>query len=188
MDILTLVLGWFSHWPCISRAFSGELVWFAHLLGEGNNLESILLISLVADLSDSVSLFRMQECRPPSPQDAGMILLSMGDGILTHLSKVSRPNIMNSHPPTSSQILWIETQWAYGLLLLQCVGPQQGRTKGWKSLVAEVGSSITCVGPGWGGLKAGLSGDCQLHRPLSCLWLCISWQLASGGNVPRGSK
>jgi hypothetical protein len=29
--------------------------------------------------------FRMQECRPPSPQDVGMILLSMGDGILTHL-------------------------------------------------------------------------------------------------------
>jgi hypothetical protein len=28
-----------------SRAFSGELVWLAPLLGEGNNLESILLIS-----------------------------------------------------------------------------------------------------------------------------------------------
>jgi hypothetical protein len=27
----------------------------------------------------------MQECRPPSPQEVGMILLSMGDGILTHL-------------------------------------------------------------------------------------------------------
>jgi hypothetical protein len=27
----------------------------------------------------------MQECRPPSPQDAGMILLSMEDEILTHL-------------------------------------------------------------------------------------------------------
>jgi hypothetical protein len=68
------------------RAFSGELVWFAPLLGEGNNLESILLISPVADLSDSVYLsFRMQERRPPSPQDAGMILLSMGDGILTPL-------------------------------------------------------------------------------------------------------
>jgi hypothetical protein len=35
-----------------------------------------------ADLSDSAF-----------PQDAGMILLSMGDGILTHLPKVSRPNI-----------------------------------------------------------------------------------------------
>jgi hypothetical protein len=56
-------------------AFSSELVWFAPLLGEGNNLESILLISPV----------RMQECRPPSSQDAGMIVLSMGDGILTHL-------------------------------------------------------------------------------------------------------
>jgi hypothetical protein len=36
--------------------FLGELVWLAPLLGEGNNLESILLISPVADLSDSVSL------------------------------------------------------------------------------------------------------------------------------------
>jgi hypothetical protein len=39
-----------------SQAFSGELVWFAPLLGEGNNIESILLISPVADLSDPVSL------------------------------------------------------------------------------------------------------------------------------------
>jgi hypothetical protein len=62
-----------------SRAFSGELVWFAPLLGEGNNLESILLISPVADLYLS---FRTQERRPPSPQDAGMIWPSMGDGIL----------------------------------------------------------------------------------------------------------
>jgi hypothetical protein len=55
MDVLTL--GWgISHWPCISRASLGELVWFAPLLGEGNNLENILLISPVADLSDSVSL------------------------------------------------------------------------------------------------------------------------------------
>jgi hypothetical protein len=36
----------------------------------------------VADLYLS---FRMQECRPPSPQDAGMILSSMGDGILRSL-------------------------------------------------------------------------------------------------------
>jgi hypothetical protein len=71
-----------SHWPCVSRAFSGEMVWFAPLLGEGNNLESILLISPVAGLYLS---FRMQECRPPSPQDAGMTVPFMGDGTLTHL-------------------------------------------------------------------------------------------------------
>jgi hypothetical protein len=65
-----------------SWAFSGELVWFAPLLGEGNNIKSILLISPVAGLYLS---FRMQECRPPSPQDAGMVVLSMGNGILTHL-------------------------------------------------------------------------------------------------------
>jgi hypothetical protein len=50
------------------RAFSGELVWFAPLLGDGNNLESILLISPVAEM-----------------QATGMLVLSMGDGILTHL-------------------------------------------------------------------------------------------------------
>jgi hypothetical protein len=75
-------LGGFFSLAMDSWAFSGGLVWFAPLLGEGNNLESILLISPVADLYLS---FRMQESRPPSPQDVGMIGLSMGDGILTHL-------------------------------------------------------------------------------------------------------
>jgi hypothetical protein len=58
--------------------------WFGlHLYwGRGKNLESILLISPVANLYLS---FRMQECRLLTPQDAGMILLSMGDVILTHL-------------------------------------------------------------------------------------------------------
>jgi hypothetical protein len=64
------------------EAFSGELVWLASLWGRGNNLESILLISPVAELYLS---FRKQECRPPSPQDAGMLVPSTGDGILTHL-------------------------------------------------------------------------------------------------------
>jgi hypothetical protein len=75
-------LGGFFSLAMDLRAFSGELVWFAPLLGEWNNLESILLISPVADLCLS---FRTQECRPPSPQDTGLILPSMGDGILTHL-------------------------------------------------------------------------------------------------------
>jgi hypothetical protein len=58
--------------------------WFGlHLYwGRENNLESILLISPVADLYLS---FKMQKGRPPTPQEAGMLLLSMGDGILTHL-------------------------------------------------------------------------------------------------------
>jgi hypothetical protein len=61
-----------------------QVNWFGlHLYwGRGNNLESILLISPEADLYLS---FRMQECRPPSPQDVGMVLPSIGDGILTHL-------------------------------------------------------------------------------------------------------
>jgi hypothetical protein len=49
-------LGGFFPLAMDSRAFLGELVWFAPLLGEGNNLKSILLISPVADLSASVSL------------------------------------------------------------------------------------------------------------------------------------
>jgi hypothetical protein len=64
------------------QAFLGEMLWLAPLLGEGNNLESILLISPVADLYLS---FKMQECRPPSPHHVEMILPSVGDGILTHL-------------------------------------------------------------------------------------------------------
>jgi hypothetical protein len=52
--------------------------------GGGDNLESIL--SALWKIYETLYLsFRMQECRPPSPQDVGMILLSMGDGILTHL-------------------------------------------------------------------------------------------------------
>jgi hypothetical protein len=48
-----------------------------------------LLISPVADLYLS---FRTQERRPPSPQDAGMIWLSMGDGILICL-RLSDPTL-----------------------------------------------------------------------------------------------
>jgi hypothetical protein len=72
----------FSHWLWIHGL--AQVNWFGvHLYwGRGDNLDSILLISPVADVYLS---FRMQECRPPSPQDAGIILLSMGDGILTHL-------------------------------------------------------------------------------------------------------
>jgi hypothetical protein len=82
MDILTLGYVGFSHWPWIHGL--SQVNWFSlHLYwGRGNNLESILLISPVADLYLS---FSKQECRLPSPQDAGMILASMGDGILTHL-------------------------------------------------------------------------------------------------------
>jgi hypothetical protein len=49
------VLGGFFSLAIDLQPFSGELVWFALLWGRGNNLESILLISPVADLSDPVS-------------------------------------------------------------------------------------------------------------------------------------
>jgi hypothetical protein len=58
-----------------SQAFLGELVCFASYWGRGNNHESILLISPVADLSDLISPL----------QDAGIIALSMG-GWDTHSS------------------------------------------------------------------------------------------------------
>jgi hypothetical protein len=51
-------------------------------LGRGNNLEIILLISPMADLYLS---FRMQKCRPLSPQDAGIIIALHG-GWDTHSS------------------------------------------------------------------------------------------------------
>jgi hypothetical protein len=55
MDILTLGLVDFSHWPWICGL--SQVNWFGlHLYwGRGNNLESILLISPVADLSDPES-------------------------------------------------------------------------------------------------------------------------------------
>jgi hypothetical protein len=56
------------------RAVFNELVCLP-LMG-GNNLESILFISPMVDLRDPVS----------PPQGAGLIVLSMGDGILAYLS------------------------------------------------------------------------------------------------------
>jgi hypothetical protein len=81
--------------------------WFGLLLnGEAmDNLESILLISPVADLSDPLSPVQDAEMQIyNSFSDAGMhrfitlllgagiIVLNRGDGILTHLPWVSRPN------------------------------------------------------------------------------------------------
>jgi hypothetical protein len=61
-----------------------------HLYWGRGTIERILLFSPVADLSDFVALLsgtemqftspsQVQECRPLTPQDAGMILLSMGE-------------------------------------------------------------------------------------------------------------
>jgi hypothetical protein len=73
-------LGGFFSFAMDLRAFLGELVCFAPYWGKGNSLQSILLISPVADLSSSgcrkadlqLSL-RIQECRFTTPfQDVGM--------------------------------------------------------------------------------------------------------------------
>jgi hypothetical protein len=51
-----------------------------------SNFESILLISLVADLSDPLSPLQDAGMQVyTSFSGAGIIVLSMGDGILTHL-------------------------------------------------------------------------------------------------------
>jgi hypothetical protein len=56
------------------------------LIMGGNNIESILFIRTVADLWDPVSLPRGQKGRFITPfQGAELMVLSMGDGILTHL-------------------------------------------------------------------------------------------------------
>jgi hypothetical protein len=71
-----------------SRAFLDELVCLP-LTGRGRGRGTTLRAfcsSALWQIYQTVYLsFRMQECRPPSPQDVGMIVLSMGDGILTHL-------------------------------------------------------------------------------------------------------
>jgi hypothetical protein len=68
-----------------SQAFSGELVWLAPS-GGGGTILSILFISPVADLSDPVSLPQNAEMQFITPSwDAETIVLSMRDGILTHL-------------------------------------------------------------------------------------------------------
>jgi hypothetical protein len=57
-------------------AFLDELVCFP-FIGWKNNLESILLISPVAGLSDPISPLQDAECRfTAPPQDAGIIVLS----------------------------------------------------------------------------------------------------------------
>jgi hypothetical protein len=92
MDVPALSYMGFSHWSWIRGLF--HVNWFGlHLYwARGNNLESILLMSPVAELPDPVSFFRLQKCslqlplivqkcRPLTPQDAGMIwLVGVGMG------------------------------------------------------------------------------------------------------------
>jgi hypothetical protein len=73
MEILTVDEVGFSHWLWIHEL--SQVNWFASLLGEGNNLESIFLISPVADLSD-FHLLRMQE-RYCSPWGMGYSLICL---------------------------------------------------------------------------------------------------------------
>jgi hypothetical protein len=69
-----------------SQAFLCELVCLPPYWEEGDNLESILLISPVQIYQTLYLLFRMQECRFTAPsQDAGITVLSM-EGWDTHSS------------------------------------------------------------------------------------------------------
>jgi hypothetical protein len=57
------------------------------LMGGWTNLRVFCLSALWQIYEVLYLLFRVQECRfITPPQDAGVIVLSMGDGILTHLS------------------------------------------------------------------------------------------------------
>jgi hypothetical protein len=79
-----------------SRAFSCELVCLP-LTGGGETILRAFCSSALWQIYQTLYLlFRMQECRFTTPQDAGirfilpsqdagMIVLSMGDGILTNL-------------------------------------------------------------------------------------------------------
>jgi hypothetical protein len=56
-------------------------------MGGGNNLESMLSISPMQIYETLYPLPGVQECRfITPPQGAGLMVLSMGDGILTHSS------------------------------------------------------------------------------------------------------
>jgi hypothetical protein len=89
-----------------SWAFSGELIWFAPLLGQGQQSWEhfahqpcgrsirLCIFSLECRNMDLQHPPRVQECRPLTPQDAGMIWLSRGDGILICLR--SQTNIRKS--------------------------------------------------------------------------------------------
>jgi hypothetical protein len=62
------------------------------LSGGETTLRAFCLSALWQIYETMYLLFRVQECRPLTPQDAGIIVLSMGDRLLTHLPQVSRPN------------------------------------------------------------------------------------------------
>jgi hypothetical protein len=74
-------------------AFLGELVCFIPYWGRGNNLESILLISPVADLSDPVSPL----------QDAGMQVYNSFSGCRNH-------SALHGEWDTHSSALCLQTQ------------------------------------------------------------------------------
>jgi hypothetical protein len=68
------------------QAFLDELVWFAPYWGRGNNLESILLISPLQDLSDPVSLLQGAEMQIynsfPGCRNLNAVLGGMGYSLI----------------------------------------------------------------------------------------------------------
>jgi hypothetical protein len=79
-------LGGFFSLAMGSRAFSGELVCLPLNLGRwGTILRAFCLSALWQIYQTQYFLFRVQKCRFTTPQDAGIPVLSMGDGLLTHL-------------------------------------------------------------------------------------------------------
>jgi hypothetical protein len=102
------------HWSWICTHRLSSMSWSVwSLWGEGNNLDSILSISPVADLWGHES----------PPQGVGLIVLSMGDGILTHSralgSQTQQYQVLNSRPWVE-EILWKQySEWLMGLCFLK---------------------------------------------------------------------
>jgi hypothetical protein len=67
----------------------------------------------------------MQKCRPPSPQDVGMILLSTGDGILIcfRLSDATASFIKSEVKLSLRNQLWPPARWGRNPCWLLFKGP-----------------------------------------------------------------
>jgi hypothetical protein len=69
-----------------SWTFFDELGFFAPYGGGETILKAFCSLALPQIYQTLYLLFRMQECRFTTPsQDAGITVLSIGDGLLTHL-------------------------------------------------------------------------------------------------------
>jgi hypothetical protein len=72
-----------------------QVNWFAPYRGGETILRAVCSSALWQIYQTLYLLFRMQKCRFTTPQDAGMIVLSMGDGILICLRSLDPTAFLN---------------------------------------------------------------------------------------------